>query len=52
MYYLVGIYGSRNKKITEAQNRFFLYTLFGSLFLLVALVTIYIEFGTTDYQIL
>jgi NADH-ubiquinone oxidoreductase chain 4 len=32
MYFLIGIYGSRNKKIESAQNMLFLYTLFGSLF--------------------
>ena len=31
---------------------FFIYTLIGSLFLLLAIVTLYIETGTTDYQIL
>jgi len=52
MYFLIGYYGSRNKKVEEAQNKFFLYTLFGSLFLLLALITIWIQTGTTDYQIL
>lgn len=52
MYYLIGFYGSRNKKIEEAQNKFFIYTLFGSLFLLLALIIIWIQIGTTDYQIL
>lgn len=33
MYFLIGFYGSRNKKVEEAQNKFFIYTLFGSLFL-------------------
>ena len=33
MYFLIGFYGSRNKKIEEAQNKFFIYTLVGSLFL-------------------
>ena len=52
MYYLIGYYGSRNKKIEEAMNKFFIYTLIGSLFLLLALLTLYIETGTTDYQVL
>lgn len=52
MYYLIGFYGSRNKKIEEAQNKFFIYTLKGSLFLLVAILTIYLQAGTTDYQLL
>ncbi len=52
MYFLIGYYGSRNKKIEEAQNKFFLYTLFGSLFLLIALQSIWLQTGTTDYQLL
>ncbi len=51
MYYLVNIYGSRNKKL-EAANKLFLYTLFGSLFLLVSIVTLYIQCGSLDYQVL
>jgi len=52
VYYLIGFFGSRNKRIEAAQNMFFIYTLIGSLFLLLAIVTLYIETGTTDYQIL
>ncbi len=52
MYFLIGYYGSRNKKIEEAQNKFFIYTLIGSLFLLIAIVSIYLQTGTTDYQLL
>lgn len=52
MYFLIGFYGSRNKKIEEAQNKFFIYTLVGSLFLLIALLTIYLQTGTTDYQLI
>jgi len=51
-YFLIGFYGSRNKKIEEAQNKFFIYTLFGSLFLLIGLLTIYLQTGTTDYQLI
>nr|NP_150352.1 NADH dehydrogenase subunit 4 [Rhizophydium sp. 136]AAK84282.1 NADH dehydrogenase subunit 4 [Rhizophydium sp. 136] len=50
MYLLIGFYGSRNKRIENAQNTFFLYTLFGSLFMLLAIITIYIQTGSTDYQ--
>ncbi len=52
MYFLIGYYGSRNKKIEDAQNKFFIYTQAGSLFQLLSILTIYIETGTTDYQIL
>ena len=37
MYLLIGFYGSRNRKI-HAAYQFFLYTLIGSLFLLLALI--------------
>lgn len=52
MYFLIGFYGSRNKKIEEAQNKFFIYTLIGSLFLLISLLTLYVQTGTTDYILL
>lgn len=52
MYYLIGYYGSRNKKIEEAQNKFFIYTQIGSLFLLLAILTLKLATGTTDYQVL
>jgi hypothetical protein len=51
MFYLIGFFGSRNKRIELAQNTFFLYTLFGSLFKLIAIITLYLETGTTDYEI-
>lgn len=52
MYLLIGFYGSRNKKVEEAQNKFFIYTLIGSLFLLIAILIIWTQTGTTDYQLL
>lgn len=52
MYFLIGYYGSRNKKIEEAQNKFFIYTLIGSLFLLISILALYYLTGTTDYQLL
>ena len=52
MYFLIGYYGSRNKKVEEAQNKFFIYTLVGSLFLLISILTLYLQTGTTDYQLL
>lgn len=50
-YFLIGYYGSRNKKIEEAQNKFFIYTLLGSLFLLLGILNLWLQTGTTDYQI-
>ena len=49
MYYLIGYYGSRNRKIT-ALFEFYLYTLFGSLLLLLVIVILYYEIGHTSYE--
>ncbi len=51
MYLIIGIWGSRERKI-RAAFQFFLYTLIGSLFMLVAIIFIYSVKGTTDLQIL
>lgn len=51
MYFLIIHYGSRNRKI-HASYMFFIYTLLGSLCLFLALLGLYIENGTGDYQIL
>nr|YP_009114076.1 NADH dehydrogenase subunit 4 [Hildenbrandia rubra]AHB62139.1 NADH dehydrogenase subunit 4 [Hildenbrandia rubra] len=51
MFLIIGVWGSRARKI-KASYQFFLYTLFGSLFMLLGILTIYFEVGTTDVQIL
>lgn len=51
MFFLIGIWGSRERKIRAAYF-FFLYTLFGSLFLLIFLGLILFHVGTTDYILL
>lgn len=51
MFLIIGIWGSRTRKI-RAAYQFFLYTLLGSLFLLLAILLIYYETGTTNFQIL
>nr|YP_010199777.1 NADH dehydrogenase subunit 4 [Gracilaria multipartita]UAD89735.1 NADH dehydrogenase subunit 4 [Gracilaria multipartita] len=51
MFLIVGIWGSRERKV-RAAYQLFLYTLIGSLLMLLALLTIYFEVGTTDLQIL
>nr|YP_009114056.1 NADH dehydrogenase subunit 4 [Ahnfeltia plicata]AHB62119.1 NADH dehydrogenase subunit 4 [Ahnfeltia plicata]UAT98006.1 NADH dehydrogenase subunit 4 [Ahnfeltia plicata] len=51
MFLIIGIWGSRERKI-RAAYQFFLYTLVGSLLMLVALLLIYFQTGTTDLQIL
>ena len=47
MFLIIGTYGSRSRKI-RAGYFFFLYTLFGSLFMLLARVRLYHERGTLD----
>lgn len=51
MFIVIGIWGSRERKI-RAAYMFFLYTLFGSLFMLLGLVLIFFETGTIDFNYL
>nr|YP_007890521.1 NADH dehydrogenase subunit 4 [Andalucia godoyi]AGH24015.1 NADH dehydrogenase subunit 4 [Andalucia godoyi] len=51
MFLLIGVWGSRERKIYAAYM-LFLYTLFGSLLMLIAILMIYFQTGTTDIQIL
>lgn len=51
MFLIIGIWGSRERKVLAAYQ-FFLYTLFGSLFMLLGILIIYYQTGTTDYQYL
>nr|AJF36660.1 NADH dehydrogenase subunit 4 [Gefionella okellyi] len=48
MFLIIGIWGSRERKIYAA-FQFFLYTLFGSLFMLIGIILIYYEYGTTNF---
>ena len=53
MYFLITFFGSRNNtKAIHASFMFFLYTLFGSLFLFLGLILLYVHTGSLDYQIL
>lgn len=49
MFLIVGIWGSRVRKI-RASYMLFLYTLFGSVFMLLAILVLLFDVGTTDYQ--
>jgi proton-translocating NADH-quinone oxidoreductase chain M len=49
MYLMIGIWGSRERKI-RAVYLFFFYTLLGSLLLLLALLYIYSKAGTFNYE--
>jgi proton-translocating NADH-quinone oxidoreductase chain M len=51
MFLIIGIWRSRERKIRAAYF-FFLYTLFGSILMLLSILYIYIQVGTTDYEIL
>ena len=51
MFLIVGVWGSRERKILAAYY-FFLYTLLGSVLMLLSIVYIYYQTGTTNYEIL
>jgi proton-translocating NADH-quinone oxidoreductase chain M len=51
MFLIIGVWGSRERKILAAYY-FFLYTLLGSVLMLLSILYIYIQSGTTDYEVL
>lgn len=51
MFLLIGIWGSRERKI-QAAYQFFFYTLFGSLVMLVGILFLYDLLGSTDIRVL
>nr|AND50358.1 NADH dehydrogenase subunit 4 [Flatbergium sericeum] len=51
MFIIIGVWGSRQRKI-QAAYQFFLYTLLGSVFMLLAILFILSQTGSTDLQIL
>jgi NADH-quinone oxidoreductase subunit M len=51
IFLLIGIYGSRERRV-KAAYFFFLYTLFGSLFMLLAIQTLFFTVGSTDFLVL
>lgn len=51
MFIVIGVWGSRERKV-RAAYMLFLYTFFGSLLMLIAIMVIYFETGTTDLQVL
>jgi len=48
MFFIILIWGTRDRRI-KALSYFFLYTLFGSIFLIIALFFLYFELHTTSY---
>ena len=51
MFFIVGVWGSRERKILAAYY-FFMYTLLGSSLMLIAILYIFLQVGTTDYELL
>lgn len=51
MFYIIGIWGSRERKI-RANYMFFIYTLAGSLLMLLGMLVVYISTGSTNYLVL
>jgi proton-translocating NADH-quinone oxidoreductase chain M len=51
MFLIIGIWGSRERKIL-ASYYFFLYTIFGSILMLLSILYILIDVGSTHYEIL
>lgn len=51
MFILIGVWGARERKI-KASYYFFLYTLFGSLFMLFGVLYLYTITGSTNYSVL
>ena len=51
MFLIIGVWGSRERKI-RAGYFFFLYTLLGSVLMLLSILYIYYQVGTTDYETL
>ncbi len=49
MYFIIGIWGGKNK--VYAAVKFFIYTMVGSLLMLVALITLYFKAGGADFNI-
>jgi proton-translocating NADH-quinone oxidoreductase chain M len=51
MFLIIGIWGSRQRRI-RASYFLFLYTVLGSILMLIAILYIYVQVGTTNYEVL
>ncbi len=51
MFLIIGIWGSRQRRI-RASYFLFLYTVLGSILMLIAILYIYLQVGTTNYEVL
>jgi len=50
MFFIIGIWGGTNR--TYAAYKFFLYSLFGSMLLLLGILTIYFYTGTSNFTLI
>lgn len=50
MFLMIGVWGSRERKVNAAYQ-FFLYTLLGSIFMLIAVFFVYSHYGSADFRI-
>nr|YP_009495433.1 NADH dehydrogenase subunit 4 [Eunotia naegelii]AWQ64080.1 NADH dehydrogenase subunit 4 [Eunotia naegelii] len=51
MFLIIGIWGSRERKV-KASYYFFLYTLLGSILMLLSVIYAQVQLGTTNYEVL
>lgn len=51
MFLIIGVWGARKEKITAAYY-FFFYTFVGSIIMLISIIYLYNETGSTDYNVL
>ena len=51
MFLVIGVWGSRQRKV-RASYFLFLYTVLGSVLMLIAILYIYIQVGSTNYEVL
>jgi len=51
MFLIVGVWGSRERKVLAAYY-FFIYTLLGSVLMLLSILYVYYQVGSTNYEIL
>jgi NADH:ubiquinone oxidoreductase subunit 4 (subunit M) len=49
MYLLIGIFGTRIEKV-KAAHYFFIYTILGSIFMLLGIIQFYQNFNTFNYS--
>lgn len=50
LFFFIGVWGSRSRKI-YASYQFFIYTLFGSVFVLLAMLSVFLSKGSSSFDI-